>query len=179
MTSRWVPRAALAAGALASIATSAPTPEWSLSSGKSLPPSVLDQVPSITYPIQIQLEGEQAYVGLEGWITATIRVVPQSTPPPATTVTVRLRSLSASYASDETTISFENAPIWDTALQVPAWDECNETPCVEDFVLEIVRSETVEPTIYDVSGSIEIDASGTDPMSVGSSDLALTIGAPR
>ncbi len=178
MTSRWLARAVLAAGALASIATSAPAPQWTLSTQATLPPSVLDQA-TVTYPLQIELGGHESFVGLEGWMTATVRVAPRGLPDVPTEVTIRLRSLSdGPDSSYEESVSIESDAIRDVVLVARAWSQCQERSCIEDFQLEIVPGEGSTMT-YDIGGTIEIDASGLDPLPVDEGDLVLRVGIQR
>ena len=170
----------LVAGAFASIATSRAVEQWELNEDDALVAGTIDQNDSITYPIRIELRGPGPYSSLNGLIIATIEIDARGRPAVETRVTARLASTThPEIPADEDTTSFVEDNVYQLSLAFDAWNGCNTTDaCAENFELVFTRGASPDRAIFDITGSIEIEANGYHDLPEGTT-LVLTIGAPR
>jgi hypothetical protein len=170
----------LVVGGLASIATSRIAQEWTLNDEQLLPAGVIDQTDSITYPIRVEIRGPGPFTSLNGLAQATVQIDARSAPTTSTAVTVRLRSTThPEIPVDEESILFDSDSVHEIVVAFPSWNGCQNDACAENFELEVMRLETPTPTIYDITGSIEIDANGSGETPPDGTSLTVTIGPPQ
>ena len=139
---RVLATAVLAAGALASIATSQAT--WDISDRQPPPDTTLDAVgPVVGYQVRAELRGPTEYT--DGWLEIDLHgLVPQVGEGPASataTVTVTRDAdpediVTGPLHAGSDAIEFHGS----AAL----WRDC-QTPCVETFTVWIDRGEVIEP----------------------------------
>jgi len=179
MMSRWFPRIVLVVGGLASIATSQAPNNWSVVDRELIPAGVINpQTASIKYPIRAELQGPGPYQYLDGVVSVLVDIDPRTAP--ASMIEVRARMTSLTHPElppEEQSVSFNDDGKHGIYVTFPAWTSCTVDPCIEDYQLEIIPGAIANPPIYDVTGTIDIDARDEGSMTPPQgTQITLTIG---
>ncbi len=164
----------LAAGAVASIATSSLA--WQLEASAPVPATILDVAkPSVGYRVHAELTGP--FPDPSGTVELRIEVTfPPDRPNPASLL-VEITDDDDADNSEvvEVTVSPDSGGIY---AYLSAWQGCEAAPCVEDFTVWIERTDLEGPPVTPIMlhGDVRIQAGepgGAEPPA--GSELTVTV----
>lgn len=160
---RWFVRLVLVVAVLASIATSAPL-RWTLLDSVPIEELTLDDAaPTRTFAIHGSLTSQDAlYVGQE---VARLHVELQTRNEAnarAAEVIVTFTLNAEVVESKQQVVGVLPGIMTSVDLELPAWVDCDAAPCSQDYTVTLQRRALVDDPRVDISGQIEIEATGDD-----------------
>lgn len=167
-----------AAAAFASIATSAPVPNWQLETAEGLEPTTLAGGTSTGFGITAEARGPRG--GHEGGeVEASLVITGNVENLEAASVDLALISESDPTQREEQHVVVLPGMLVTAGLLLPAWQTCEAGPCFDDYRLEITNATAIATVV--VEGSIRAVLHGRDQNPEIDSQVLLQItplGAP-
>jgi hypothetical protein len=149
---RIVPCLLIAGGAVASIATSAPPPAWTLSQKQLLTASVIDnETPLVRYHVHADLHVPEPQTGLDGILEVNVSITART--PSAGSATLEIDSLThPDVMPAKMDVGLNNS--FTNYISMDMWLDCTADPCSEDYELVVQRDPTADLPPIDISGDV-------------------------